>query len=60
MCVVLSALKELNDLNNLLAEYCQQKLPNDFKAEIGQPCCAFFVGKFWEDCRLNNSKASSP
>uniref|UniRef100_A0A8C2PHN5 Tudor domain containing 1 n=1 Tax=Capra hircus TaxID=9925 RepID=A0A8C2PHN5_CAPHI len=38
------ALKELNDLNNLLAEYCQQKLPNDFKAEIGQPCCAFFVG----------------
>ncbi|KAI4551049.1 hypothetical protein MJT46_020153, partial [Ovis ammon polii x Ovis aries] len=39
------ALKELNDLNNLLAEYCQQKLPNDFKAEIGQPCCAFFVGK---------------
>uniref|UniRef100_A0A8C6FRL4 Tudor domain-containing protein 1 n=1 Tax=Moschus moschiferus TaxID=68415 RepID=A0A8C6FRL4_MOSMO len=38
------ALKELNDLNNLLAEYCQQKLPNDFKAEIGQPCCAFFGG----------------
>uniref|UniRef100_A0A8B9YNR3 Tudor domain-containing protein 1 n=1 Tax=Bos mutus grunniens TaxID=30521 RepID=A0A8B9YNR3_BOSMU len=38
------ALKELSDLNNLLAEYCQQKLPNDFKAEIGQPCCAFFVG----------------
>ena len=45
MCVVLSALKELSDLNNLLAEYCQQKLPTDFKAEIGQPCCAFFVGK---------------
>ncbi|XP_057593462.1 tudor domain-containing protein 1 isoform X2 [Hippopotamus amphibius kiboko] len=38
------ALKKLNDLNKLLAEYCQQKLPNNFKAEIGQPCCAFFVG----------------
>uniref|UniRef100_A0A4X1T5T0 Tudor domain-containing protein 1 n=1 Tax=Sus scrofa TaxID=9823 RepID=A0A4X1T5T0_PIG len=38
------ALKKLNDLNKSLAEYCQQKLPNDFKAEIGQPCCAFFVG----------------
>ncbi|XP_072828027.1 tudor domain-containing protein 1 isoform X2 [Vicugna pacos] len=38
------ALKKLNDLNKLLADYCQQKLPNDFKAEIGQPCCAFFVG----------------
>nr|XP_036866993.1 tudor domain-containing protein 1 [Manis javanica] len=38
------ALKKLNDLNKLLAEYCQQKLPNDFKAEIGQPCCAFFAG----------------
>ncbi|EPY82173.1 tudor domain-containing protein 1 [Camelus ferus] len=38
------ALKKLSDLNKLLADYCQQKLPNDFKAEIGQPCCAFFVG----------------
>ncbi|XP_047409462.1 tudor domain-containing protein 1 isoform X5 [Sciurus carolinensis] len=38
------ALKKLNDLNKSLAEYCQQKLPNGFKAEIGQPCCAFFTG----------------
>uniref|UniRef100_A0A3Q2H7E7 Tudor domain-containing protein 1 n=1 Tax=Equus caballus TaxID=9796 RepID=A0A3Q2H7E7_HORSE len=38
------ALKKLDDLNKSLAEYCQQKLPNDFKAEIGQPCCAFFAG----------------
>ncbi|XP_037660722.1 tudor domain-containing protein 1 [Choloepus didactylus] len=37
------ALKKLNDLNKSLAEYCQQKLPNGFKAEIGQPCCAFFA-----------------
>lgn len=40
-----SALKELNDLNRSLAEHCQQKLSNDFKAEIGQPCCAFFAGR---------------
>ncbi|KAG3264032.1 tudor domain containing 1, transcript variant X1 [Ictidomys tridecemlineatus] len=39
-----NALKKLNDLNKSLAEYCQQKLPNGFKAEIGQPCCAFFTG----------------
>ncbi|XP_036121196.1 tudor domain-containing protein 1 [Molossus molossus] len=38
------ALKKLNDLNKSLAELCQQKLSNDFKAEIGQPCCAFFAG----------------
>ncbi|XP_060027226.1 tudor domain-containing protein 1 [Erinaceus europaeus] len=38
------ALKKLNDLNKSLAEYCQQKSPNNFKAEIGQPCCAFFAG----------------
>nr|KAF6322956.1 tudor domain containing 1 [Pipistrellus kuhlii] len=38
------AIKKLNDLNKSLAELCQQKLPNDFKAEIGQPCCAFFSG----------------
>ncbi|XP_023609099.1 tudor domain-containing protein 1 [Myotis lucifugus] len=38
------ALKKLNDLNKSLAELCQQKLSNDFKAEIGQPCCAFFSG----------------
>uniref|UniRef100_M3XSB9 Tudor domain containing 1 n=1 Tax=Mustela putorius furo TaxID=9669 RepID=M3XSB9_MUSPF len=38
------ALKKLNDLNKSLAEYCQQKVPNDFKAEVGQPCCAFFAG----------------
>ncbi|XP_062957676.1 tudor domain-containing protein 1 [Cynocephalus volans] len=37
-------LKQLNDLNKSLAEYCQQKLPNGFKAEIEQPCCAFFAG----------------
>nr|XP_003408992.1 tudor domain-containing protein 1 [Loxodonta africana] len=38
------ALNKLNDLNKSLAEYCQQKLPDGFKAEIGQPCCAFFAG----------------
>ncbi|XP_013371302.1 PREDICTED: tudor domain-containing protein 1 isoform X2 [Chinchilla lanigera] len=38
------ALEKLNDLNKSLAEYCQQKLHNGFKAEIGQPCCAFFAG----------------
>ncbi|XP_047559486.1 tudor domain-containing protein 1 isoform X4 [Lutra lutra] len=38
------ALKKLNDLNKSLAEYCQQKVPSDFKAEVGQPCCAFFAG----------------
>uniref|UniRef100_A0A2K6T204 Tudor domain-containing protein 1 n=1 Tax=Saimiri boliviensis boliviensis TaxID=39432 RepID=A0A2K6T204_SAIBB len=38
------ALKKLNDLNKSLAEHCQQKLPNGFKAEAGQPCCAFFAG----------------
>ncbi|XP_019515638.1 PREDICTED: tudor domain-containing protein 1 [Hipposideros armiger] len=45
-CHVLAedAVKKLNDLNRSLAEYCQQKLSNDFKAEIGQPCCAFFAG----------------
>ncbi|XP_037597656.1 tudor domain-containing protein 1 isoform X4 [Cebus imitator] len=37
------ALKKLNDLNKSLAEHCQQKLPNVFKAEAGQPCCAFFA-----------------
>ncbi|XP_006831438.1 PREDICTED: tudor domain-containing protein 1 [Chrysochloris asiatica] len=37
------ALSKLNDLNKSLAEHCQQKLPNDFKAEMGQPCCAFFA-----------------
>lgn len=45
MCVAFSALKKLNDLNKSLAEYCQQKVPSDFKAEIGQPCCAPFAGK---------------
>ncbi|XP_053778663.1 tudor domain-containing protein 1 [Desmodus rotundus] len=38
------ALKKLNDLNKSLAEFCQQKSSKDFKAEIGQPCCAFFAG----------------
>ncbi|KAK7811703.1 hypothetical protein U0070_023184, partial [Myodes glareolus] len=38
------ALKKLNDLNKSLAEYCAQKLPNGFKAEVGRPCCAFFTG----------------
>nr|XP_019580708.1 PREDICTED: tudor domain-containing protein 1 [Rhinolophus sinicus] len=38
------AVKKLNDLNRSLAEYCQRKLSEDFKAEIGQPCCAFFAG----------------
>ncbi|XP_025774017.1 tudor domain-containing protein 1 [Puma concolor] len=38
------ALKKLSDLNKSLAEYCQQKVPNDFKAEIGQLCCAPFAG----------------
>ncbi|XP_063100841.1 tudor domain-containing protein 1 isoform X2 [Cavia porcellus] len=38
------ALEKLNDLNKSLAEYCQQKFHNGFKAEIGQPCCAFFAG----------------
>ncbi|XP_006162823.1 tudor domain-containing protein 1 [Tupaia chinensis] len=38
------ALKKLKDLNKSLAEFCQQKLPNGFKAEVGQPCCAFFAG----------------
>ncbi|XP_072596189.1 tudor domain-containing protein 1 isoform X1 [Vulpes vulpes] len=38
------ALKKLNDLNKSLAEYCQQKVPSDFKAEIGRPCCASFAG----------------
>lgn len=45
MCIAFSALKKLNDLNKSLAEYCQQKVPNDFKAEIGQLCCAPFAGK---------------
>ncbi|KAL0616596.1 Tudor domain-containing protein 1 [Plecturocebus cupreus] len=38
------ALNKLNDLNKSLAEHCQQKLPNGFKVETGQPCCAFFAG----------------
>ncbi|XP_069844164.1 tudor domain-containing protein 1 isoform X3 [Dipodomys merriami] len=38
------ALSTLRDLNKSLADYCQQKLPNGFMAEIGQPCCAFFAG----------------
>ncbi|KAM7330375.1 hypothetical protein ACRRTK_011988 [Alexandromys fortis] len=38
------ALKKLDDLNKSLAEYCAQKLPNGFKAEVGRPCCAFFTG----------------
>ncbi|KAG8517404.1 Tudor domain-containing protein 1 [Galemys pyrenaicus] len=37
------ALEKLNDLNKSLAEFCQEKLLNDFKAEVGQPCCAFFA-----------------
>lgn len=45
-CVLFfSALKKLDDLNKSLAEYCAQKLPNGFKAEVGRPCCAFFTGK---------------
>ncbi|XP_011783234.1 PREDICTED: tudor domain-containing protein 1 isoform X4 [Colobus angolensis palliatus] len=48
------ALKKLNDLNKSLADHCQQKLPNGFKAEIGQPCCAFFAdiqsrNKHWSE-----------
>ncbi|XP_010632895.1 tudor domain-containing protein 1 isoform X1 [Fukomys damarensis] len=39
-----NALEKLSDLNKSLAEYCQQKLHNGFKVEIGQPCCAFFAG----------------
>ncbi|XP_021007897.1 tudor domain-containing protein 1 isoform X4 [Mus caroli] len=38
------ALKKLDDLNQSLADYCAQKPPNGFKAEIGRPCCAFFSG----------------
>ncbi|XP_004839072.1 tudor domain-containing protein 1 [Heterocephalus glaber] len=46
------ALEKLSDLNKSLAEYCRQKLHNGFKAEIGQPCCAFFAdiqpkNKYW-------------
>ncbi|XP_012578955.1 PREDICTED: tudor domain-containing protein 1 [Condylura cristata] len=37
-------LEKLNDLNKSLTEFCQQKLLDDFKAEVGQPCCAFFAG----------------
>ncbi|XP_074089733.1 tudor domain-containing protein 1 isoform X2 [Macrotis lagotis] len=38
------ALNGLNEVNRSLAEYCQQKMPNDFKPEIGEPCCAYFTG----------------
>ncbi|KAL6058413.1 hypothetical protein STEG23_008132, partial [Scotinomys teguina] len=38
------ALKKLDDLNKSLAEYCAQKLPTGFRAEVGRPCCAFFAG----------------
>ncbi|KAM8781754.1 tudor domain-containing protein 1 [Rhynchonycteris naso] len=38
------ALTKLHDLNKSLAEVGQQKLANDFRAEVGQPCCAFFAG----------------
>uniref|UniRef100_A0A8C6IIK7 Tudor domain-containing protein 1 n=1 Tax=Mus spicilegus TaxID=10103 RepID=A0A8C6IIK7_MUSSI len=38
------ALEKLDDLNQSLADYCAQKPPNGFKAEIGRPCCAFFSG----------------
>ncbi|XP_066211537.1 tudor domain-containing protein 1 [Saccopteryx leptura] len=38
------ALTKLHDLNKSLAELGQQKLANDFKAEVGKPCCAFFAG----------------
>ncbi|KAL1788808.1 tudor domain-containing protein 1 isoform X1 [Sigmodon hispidus] len=38
------ALKKLDELNKSLAESCAQKPLNGFKAEVGQPCCAFFAG----------------
>ncbi|XP_031811741.1 tudor domain-containing protein 1 isoform X3 [Sarcophilus harrisii] len=38
------ALSGLNEVNRSLAEYCQQKMPNEFKPEIGEPCCAYFTG----------------
>ncbi|KAM9197134.1 tudor domain-containing protein 1 [Dugong dugon] len=38
------ALNKLSDLNKSLAEYCQRELPDGFKPEIGQPCCAVFAG----------------
>uniref|UniRef100_A0A4X2M4V8 Tudor domain-containing protein 1 n=1 Tax=Vombatus ursinus TaxID=29139 RepID=A0A4X2M4V8_VOMUR len=38
------ALSGLSEVNRSLAEYCQQKMPNDFKPEIGEPCCAYFTG----------------
>ncbi|XP_023585660.1 tudor domain-containing protein 1 [Trichechus manatus latirostris] len=37
------ALNKLSDLNKSLAEYCQRELPDGFKPEIGQPCCAVFA-----------------
>ncbi|KAM9067681.1 tudor domain-containing protein 1 isoform 6-T6 [Sarcophilus harrisii] len=37
------ALSGLNEVNRSLAEYCQQKMPNEFKPEIGEPCCAYFT-----------------
>ncbi|XP_056659734.1 tudor domain-containing protein 1 isoform X5 [Monodelphis domestica] len=37
------ALSGLNEVNRSLAEYCQQKMTNDFKPEIGEPCCAYFT-----------------
>ncbi|XP_053440200.1 tudor domain-containing protein 1 [Nycticebus coucang] len=39
-----NTLQKLSDLNKSLAEHCQKKLSSGFKAEIGQPCCAFFAG----------------
>ncbi|XP_040848428.1 tudor domain-containing protein 1 [Ochotona curzoniae] len=38
------ALQKLSELNKLLAEQCQRKLHAGLKAELGQPCCAFFGG----------------
>lgn len=45
LCAVFSALKKLDDLNKSLADYCAQKPPNGFKAEVGRPCCACFAGE---------------
>eukprot|EP00073_Rattus_norvegicus_P034445 XP_008758753.1 PREDICTED: tudor domain-containing protein 1 isoform X3 [Rattus norvegicus] len=43
-CLKDDALKKLDDLNKSLADYCAQKPPNGFKAEVGRPCCACFAG----------------
>lgn len=41
-----SELRALNLLNKSLSEYCWKTPPNVFKPESGEPCCAFFSGKW--------------